>query len=480
MESVTNFRILIIDDNPEIHSDFIKILTRNPVEEESALEEELFDEENKKSILNNMPHFEIDTATQGEEGFNYIKEAAEQGNPYSLAFVDIRMPPGWDGVETIKHIWKVDRDIQIVICTAHSDYSWQETIQRLGGGDNLLVLKKPFDNIAVRQLAYTLTKKWQSLHKHNEKLDSLEQQVQEKTGELVNSLFVMQSALEATTDGIVVFNQDSDIIEFNKKFIDMWHIPKSLLEEKYTNSVLDYMLAQLATPDILIKALNNLPATDAKSYVDIIEFNDGKVIEFYSQPYRSHDKVAGRILSFSDITHRVSLEKKIYYQTTHDSMTDLPNRMLLSESANKLIEKSEGNIELYLIFVNIDKFSAINGNLGYEVGDTLIKNISNRLRDILPDREDILASFGGDEFVMLITHPLENIEEFLKKIAQLIEKPFSISDEELTLTASIGVCHYPTNAKNYLELLHCADLSLHQAKENDSQKYLIYSKELEN
>ena len=77
-----------------------------------------------------------------------------------MAFVDVRMPPGWDGVETIARIWEVDPELQIVVCTAYSDYSWEEMRAKVGQPDSLLVLKKPFDNIEVQQLAHALTKKW--------------------------------------------------------------------------------------------------------------------------------------------------------------------------------------------------------------------------------------------------------------------------------------------------------------------------------
>ena len=103
--------------------------------------------------------FVIDSAFQGREGLAMVKQAAEEGNPYSLAFVDVRMPPGWDGVETIGHLWECCPDLQIVVCTAYSDYSWEEMIHKLGHSPNLVVLKKPFDNIEALQLAHALTGK---------------------------------------------------------------------------------------------------------------------------------------------------------------------------------------------------------------------------------------------------------------------------------------------------------------------------------
>jgi DNA-binding LytR/AlgR family response regulator len=84
---------------------------------------------------------------------------AEQ-RPYALAFVDMRMPQGWDGAQTIEELWKVDPNLQVVVCTAYSDYSWEELLFRLHAHDRLLILKKPFDNIEVQQMANTLTAKW--------------------------------------------------------------------------------------------------------------------------------------------------------------------------------------------------------------------------------------------------------------------------------------------------------------------------------
>ncbi len=183
MDKNETFRILIIDDNPSIHNDFIKILATTAPSSLVSLSEDLFGEviEAPSPLL---PPFQIDTASQGQEGLERIKKGIKEQKPYSLAFVDIRMPPGWDGVETIKQIWKADTDIQIVICTAFSDYSWEETVENLGKKDNLLILKKPFDTVSVRQLACALTKKWQLMQERKEFTASLVSQIEDKTQQL--------------------------------------------------------------------------------------------------------------------------------------------------------------------------------------------------------------------------------------------------------------------------------------------------------
>ncbi|MDP3841506.1 MAG: hybrid sensor histidine kinase/response regulator, partial [Oxalobacteraceae bacterium] len=99
----------------------------------------------------------------------------------AMAFVDMRMPPGWDGVETIDRLWRVDPQVQVVICTAYSDYPWEELLARLDVQDRLLILKKPFDVIEVSQLARTLTTKWELAHQAALQMNSLEEAVQERT-----------------------------------------------------------------------------------------------------------------------------------------------------------------------------------------------------------------------------------------------------------------------------------------------------------
>ena len=158
-----NNRLLIVDDNQEIHEDFRKILLAESAtglsDRLGGLEDAVFDEP-QPSQASVPKEFQIDSAYQGREGLAKVEQALSQGKPFSVAFVDMRMPPGWDGVETIVEVWKKDPRLQIVICTAYTDYSWNEVIRRVGGHDNLVLLKKPFDNAEVVQLVRILSSKW--------------------------------------------------------------------------------------------------------------------------------------------------------------------------------------------------------------------------------------------------------------------------------------------------------------------------------
>jgi signal transduction histidine kinase len=178
-----NHRILVIDDNKDIHEDFRKILTprKAAVGDLAKAEAVLFEDEAPQVGL---PEFQIDSAFQGQEGLDSIEKSLEEDCPYAMAFVDVRMPPGWDGVETTAQIWQKYPDLQVVICTAYSDYSWEEMLKKLGYSDRLVILKKPFDSIEVLQLAISMTEKWRLYHQAKLRLDELETMVRARTVEL--------------------------------------------------------------------------------------------------------------------------------------------------------------------------------------------------------------------------------------------------------------------------------------------------------
>ena len=185
--SPPNNRILVIDDNPSIHEDFRKILSPGDEQLASELDADEAALFGAAPSVSRQASFEIDSAMQGQEGLKMVERALAEGRPYAIAFVDIRMPPGWDGVETIQHLWASYPHLQVVICTAYSDYSWNEITAKLGATDKLLILKKPFDNVEVLQFAHALTEKWALSHRLNGRLQDLDRMVDERTQDLVKA-----------------------------------------------------------------------------------------------------------------------------------------------------------------------------------------------------------------------------------------------------------------------------------------------------
>jgi CheY-like chemotaxis protein len=161
-----NRRILVIDDNLSIHDDFKRILLPAAPVDDLDAEAAAFLGESvgpEKGAAGMFP-FEIETAAQGQEGLAKVMAARAAGKPFAMAFVDMRMPPGWDGLTTIVKLWENDPELLAVICTAHCERSWEEIAAVLTTRDRWAVLKKPFDKIEVLQLAHVMTEKWNLAH----------------------------------------------------------------------------------------------------------------------------------------------------------------------------------------------------------------------------------------------------------------------------------------------------------------------------
>jgi len=194
-----NRRILLVDDNEAIHADFRKILSSSGGETSKldAARAALF---GAAPAAATGPCYELTSAHQGQEALELMRGALREGRPFAAAFIDVRMPPGWDGIETIGRIWKEYPELQVVICTAYSDYSWDDVQRALGESDRLLILKKPFDNVEVRQLALALTAKWRTEREARLKHDELEHMVEDRTRELREAADKLDEARHAAEE----------------------------------------------------------------------------------------------------------------------------------------------------------------------------------------------------------------------------------------------------------------------------------------
>jgi len=184
-----NRRILIVDDTASIHEDFRKILCADTHAEPSldSLEETLFGTPAAPRQV-----FELDSAYQGQEALALVSQALAANAPYAMVFIDMRMPPGWDGLQTIEQLWNVDPNLQIALCTAYSDYSFEAIEARLKYNDQLLILKKPFDHLEIRQMASALTWKWQLAQDVARKVSGLERTIEERVQELLKVSHLLQ------------------------------------------------------------------------------------------------------------------------------------------------------------------------------------------------------------------------------------------------------------------------------------------------
>lgn len=175
-------QILIVDDNREIHKDYDSVLCdsqRKDSSLNSMAQSILNPDAATEQVEGSGPNrYKLINAYQGKEAVELLEAEREAGRRIPLAFVDMRMPPGWDGLETIERLWEVDPDLQVVICSAYSDYEWDDIVQRLGHRHNLLILKKPFASSEVQQTAAALTDKWASERAVNVRSEEMEHYIQ--------------------------------------------------------------------------------------------------------------------------------------------------------------------------------------------------------------------------------------------------------------------------------------------------------------
>jgi diguanylate cyclase (GGDEF)-like protein len=350
-------RLLMIDDNPAIHEDYRKILTRRDDTQISAAEAALFAAPQPPV---SRPTFDVDSAMQGREGVELARRALLEGRPYSVAFVDMRMPPGWDGLETIENLWKVDPDIQIVVCSAYSDYDWMQLLARLGPSDKLIVIKKPFEPIEILQSASALSRKWQNALTLKHHVDGLERVVTDRT-----------RGLEAAN-------------------------------------------------------------------------------------------------------------RQLRHLASHDSLTGLPNRLLLDDRITQAIAQAnrQGH-EFAVAVLDLDRFKLINDSLGHRAGDELLCEVSVRLRGAVR-AVDCIARLGGDEFVIVFDGPMTGAAslEMGERLLKAMEPSMRLLGIDVHVSPSIGIAFYPRDGATLDALLAHADAAMYYAKERGRNNLQCYTESM--
>jgi diguanylate cyclase (GGDEF)-like protein len=356
--SLAHRRILIVDDNASIHLDFRKVLGAQAEHSAQAaldvLEANLFGESVAAAA---RPSFDIDSAHQGQEGVAMVRQARAEGRPYAMAFVDMRMPPGWDGLKTIEHLWAEDPDVQVVICSAHTDYDWTEVVDRLGHSDKLLVLRKPAEPIEVLQCATALSRKWE-----NDRL-------------VRDQMVRLEEVITTRTRGLEAANQ------------------------------------------------------------------------------------------------------QLRHLATHDSLTGLPNRVLLDDRLQQAIAHADRDMRAFAVLIcDLDRFKLINDSLGHRAGDELLQEVARRLSTVVRTA-DTVARFGGDEFVLIGTSiaDADDAAQLASRVMDVLQAPVRIAAIDIHTSPSIGIAMYPDDGTTTQTLLARADAAMYSAKQHGRGNFRRYT-----
>jgi two-component system cell cycle sensor histidine kinase/response regulator CckA len=345
MQTHDIYRVLVIDDNPDIHDDIRKILAAEASPPGSlALGETNVPREDAAG--RQVPRFEVGCTHQGEEGLAQVTRARNSGHPYSVAFVDMRMPPGWDGIETIGQLWKADPALEVVLCTAFSDSALRESLRQLRRTDQLLVLKKPFDHLEVQQLAAALSEKWRLAREAQTFFDNLEDLVKARTVELQHSLSLIQASehqyrLLFESNPTPIFTYDDTTLAFvsvNEAAVRHYGYSKE--------EFLRLTLRDLALAEDLPVFLEKLTAPGAgHSGVWRHRTKSGKLSEM---EISSHHILPQKIfLSLAmDVTERLNLEAQLRQSQKMDSIGQLAGG--IAHDFNNLLTVINGHASLLM------------------------------------------------------------------------------------------------------------------------------------
>jgi len=454
MESPETHRILVVDDNLAIHEDFRKILERPVLADTAALdalETELFDAPSLETA-GPTPTYTLSSAHQGQDALAMVTEACAQGRAYSLAFVDMRMPPGWDGVQTIIKLWAVDPELQVVICTAYSDYSWEQILFRLGVSDRLLLLKKPFETAEVCQLACALTQKWKLARHAHLKLAQLRSMVDEQTRDLAEANRRLTEsenryalAAAGANDGLWDWDIAADRVFYSRRWQSMIGHP-----ETDASGTSEDWLGRIHPDDRrTVEHAFTAPADRGEGAQISVEYRilhvDGQYRWVLCRGLVVCDAQGTRLRaagSQTDITDRKMAEAQLRHDALHDELTGLGNRAFVTRRLGECLARKARDTEVRfaVMIIDLDRFKVINDSLGHLVGDGLLVAMAKRMAARLgaPAGEEggsrlDLARIGGDEFVLVLDGMREDCE-ILAVAARLIacaEEAFAIDEHEV-------------------------------------------------
>jgi diguanylate cyclase (GGDEF)-like protein/PAS domain S-box-containing protein len=477
LHTLENRRILFVDDLPAIHEDFRKILScqdgAGDLDEDEAA---LFGARARATPL----QFEMDSAYQGKEALDKVKAAVQAKNPYAMAFIDMRMPPGWDGVETVERLWREDPRLQVVFCSAYSDYAWSEVLAQLDARDRLLFLKKPFDAVEVYQFANALTTKWKMTEQAAFKMSSLERAVEARTRDLANANIIVNNS------PVVLYRLSGQpsfpLTYISANIANLGHEPQSLRASPDWARQLIHSEDQARFGDTMALMLERDAAGATLEFR--MRTGDGGLRWAESRyiPVRNKD---GRLVEIEgiiiDITERKAAEEKISLLARTDGLTGLANRATFIERLQHAFAAARrGTTPFAIFYLDLDHFKPVNDTLGHAVGDLLLQQVAQRLAGCTRGA-DLVARLGGDEFGLLQTelHEIANAGELAAKIQAELAQPYLIEGNEVRISVSIGICPYSSEIGDAASMLTQADLALYRSKEEGRNQYRFHSDDLD-
>ncbi|MCA9419683.1 MAG: hypothetical protein KC592_01620 [Nitrospira sp.] len=389
-----NRRILVIDDSQNIIQDFRKILCPADSFISNVWVEcgqDLFDEP--------FPHrdkapFDLDCVDNGMSGCDLVTQAKAQGSPIAVVFVDVHLPNGWDGIETVERIWDEDPGVQVVLVTAYPDFGWSEVLPRLGHRDQLLILRKPFDPIEVWQLSTALTMKWFWARQAQLRVQELEQIVTtrtallEETNRRLEQDLLRRQAVEVQLAQVVrgVEERNLELSAVRDQALNEIH------ERERIEIVLRHKTEELARSNRELEQFASVAAHDLQEplhsiqvFLDLLRVKYGSTLNEHGLGYVDRvKKAAGRMQQL--------IQSLLVYSRV-DSPHTVEEPLILRELVDEILSDLGARIEELQAVVQVGELPTIHGN-GFQIRQLLQNLIGNALKFHQPGVPPVIRITG--------------------------------------------------------------------------------------
>ena len=326
-----NYRVLVVDDQREIHQDFEEMLT--PMTGSST--DDLADAFTSEVDESFLPKFELLHARSGAEAYEKIKTAIETDDPIAVAYIDIRMPPGIDGIETTRRIRAIDENIEIVLMTAYTDKSLGEIVREMDLLHKLLYIRKPFAREEIQQITLALAEKW-----------NVESELGDKRRQLEISNQRLKAVLDSTGDAIAMFDVTGHLRFANRGYEEMFELKTDILKKMSPESLGEHIKGYFQEPGCFEETETLLLAQPEKVFEEVAEVRrpERKMLYRFTAPVHDIEQnIIGRIIVFRDIS------KEIEISQMKVEVSRLRTELEMKYAFDKIIGKSEAMKAVYAL-----------------------------------------------------------------------------------------------------------------------------------
>ncbi|BCH03091.1 diguanylate cyclase [Mesorhizobium sp. 131-2-5] len=283
------------------------------------------------------------------------------------------------------------------------------------------------------------------------------------------------AALANMSQGLLMYDADGRMIVRNRRFLELYNVtagdfPLGTTHRDALEKLLELGIYQKIDVDSEVAKTEACLAA-AKMHSAYRYLTDGRTVLVTRQPMSG----GGWVVTFDDVTERRRTEERMIHLAHHDTLTGLPNRSMFRERLDQALEDAAAP-PLAIFSLDLDRFKAINDTWGHPAGDWLLKSVAERLQRCLRNETDVVARFGGDEFVVMQfnSRGVADAEKLAKRIAEAIAKPFRDRSRDMHIGISLGIAVFPEDGRDADTLLKNADTALYRAKSEGRNLYRFF------